>query len=406
MDDLEIDICQFFPRDILITVSEILDVKSLLLFATINKSLLQFYSVELLALLRIKLCKLTRFDTHDLSLILLQNLYRLRTADVIMVGPNHSLILNCRGYVSLFERKCGIDDQTCDFDVKNIASVNNIINIFQDSHFCYLLTRNEKLYVIPINSKLDAENIKQFDSSGLNINKIRYFTIYPFHQMTLFISKDNKVYISKDQSPLKYARDSISDYPEFVKEFVISKNINIFDDILDIVGTTYYLFVLTTTNVLNCFSKSSPRTNNYNRITFGIGIYIIGISGCDSGVALLRSDGKVYWCSGDDLYEGEFEIIKHLTDIISISVSNCCALALDNKGNTYFWTLNNPKCVTQIPSLSNIIKIFSGNYYMLAIDYNGNVYYNKYPDMNDIFNPAYVPNIIINIVNIFNCDIW
>lgn len=183
--------------------------------------------------------------------------------------------------------------------------------------------------------------------------------------VTLLISEANNVYGCGTN---KTGHLGLPDY-YITEKFEIIPNIC---NVIDVAISSEYSYVLTDNNTLYYVGYGK-----HHKIIFDCQDVIIKISAGGIGIAALTYNGLVYWSK--DCPDLDFKLRDDLFDIVEVSVSYECAIALNKHGNVYLWgSFHNFPCEIKISTLIlsslNIIKISAGADHILALDNNGHVY--------------------------------
>lgn len=373
------------PQEIILVISQILDVKSLMLLYKTNKFGYDLYSKQALNLLRTVIKNLTKLDINKYELEKLYNIYRLRDAQ-LSISNTHPLILDLKKQV-----------HTCDLThnripkLEVIPDLNNIIKILAGKDFSFMLDHNGDVYILSCDDdgNVDVDNKPKLVP---DLDKIKHISGSPCD--VFFISENNKIY---ESSSVLY-QDGI--------KWTNSKNIKFkviasIDNAIDATSCEKYNYILSSDHNIHCLEGY-----NHNYEHFYTDESIIHISVDFIYLAVLRSDGKVGWSKTP--FTGNFELIEKLNNIIDISITDYYSIALDNTGHVYIWAIVEEKMIgpVLISSLSNIIKISSYTDYMLMMDYNGNIYFyhaydfDEYSEFQAYINrikPILIPNF--NLLN-------
>lgn len=345
------------PQEIILLISSVLDVKSLLLFSKTTKELHEFYSIELLMLLKVKLRNLTKLNTDTYDLDHLYNIYRLMAAGM-SYGGAHFLLLNSKGTGFYF---LGNYHSETPFDILKIKPliiphVNNISKVLVTINDSFLIDCGGNVYIIKFRDdiQLESRNVKML-SLDPNMGKVK--SISCSYYTTFMISESGHVYICYDTSTCYHLKDIIN--------------------AIDVHVSYSYLFILTADNTLHYYVNPGSNVKLYNqpwnKIHFKHKDHIIKMSANETGLAFLRSDGRVLWLGPP--FNMELKVFDNIFNIIDISASVNHVFALDNNGKVYFCANSDTNLSPiVIPSLSNIIKISAGLDNILALDYNGNLH--------------------------------
>lgn len=295
------------PKDIILLLFCIIDVKSLLSLSLTSKFLGEVHLKEALLILRAKIEKLTKLDISNYQLTQLYNVYRLLKADV-SISETHSLLLNAKGEVYTFDLPKA-DELKWDINLKMIPNVNNIREVLAGDKFSFLLRDDDK-FVILNSTNPNSAVINH------NIGKVRSFS--ETYDIIYAISEDCKVY--------QYCHDIDN---KTLVEFKL-----IIDDSIDAVRLANYFWVLTSNNIIHRLDYD-VYWYEHDQIRFDSEPSIIKISSDLYQIVLLRSDGRVLW--SPESRNGKFGLVENLCYIIDVVISNSLGVALDKNGNVHVW---------------------------------------------------------------------
>lgn len=360
------------PDELLFQIFLELDIDSILPLFIVDKNFNSYCLEKLIKIVRIKMDKITRFNTNIYGLQELYNIYRLLSAD-ISAGVAHSLLVNTKGLIYSFgsniygQLGLGYNDMIL-FSDKDTKS-----DLDSDLHNCYWDLGDD----FDIQSPTVIPNLN-------NVGKV-----YAGSANSFVLTKDGNLYgFGSDPTVQFTPKIIIRDDPTMIHNVndikdIINSSLEISHGLHDYDSYKDDIDLICDWNghdILKCNNAVYSRFNY--KVEFDLP-NIIKMVNNRLGLIILTAGGEIVRLR----IRGTASKIDHLSNIIDISGNGDYCLFLDSNGKVYCWgkitalvydvtkpVIRKFKIPTIIDSLNNIIRISANKHHALMLDCYGMLY--------------------------------